>query len=147
LYVGVSSRLGAGLSATSNVRAAMARRDSARMDRDVEARDLVERLAVDHVAFAGSDARLKALSASLRNAEDISIAYQRQFLAGRKTWLDVMNAACEQAQTELLIADLRAQRVLTTWRLAVNAGHALRLREICPASERNPTSARREVRP
>ena len=147
LYVGVSSRLGAGLSATSNVRAAMARRDAARMDRDVEARDLGERLAVDHVAFAGSDARLQALSASLRNAEDISTAYQRQFLAGRKTWLDVMNAAREQAQTELLIADLRAQRVLTTWRLAVNAGYASRLREICPASERNPTFARREERP
>lgn len=147
LYVGVSSRLGAGLSATSNVRAAMARRDAARMDRDAEARDVAERLAVDHVAFAGSGARLAALSDSLRNAEDISTAYQRQFLAGRKTWLDVMNAAREQAQTELLIADLRAQRVLTTWRLAVNAGYVSRLREICPASERNPLSARMEASP
>jgi adhesin transport system outer membrane protein len=137
LYVGVSSSLGAGLSGASNVRSAIARRDALRMERDVEARDLVERVTVDQLTFDHSHARLSALTDSLQNAEAISSAYQRQFLAGRRTWLDVMNAAREQSQTEVLIADLRAQRVLTTWRLAVNAGYVSRLADTCLASGRD----------
>jgi adhesin transport system outer membrane protein len=48
----------------------------------------------------------------------VSESYDRQFLAGRKTWLDVMNAARELAQTETLIADLLSTQVVASWRLS-----------------------------
>jgi adhesin transport system outer membrane protein len=52
----------------------------------------------------------------------VSGSYERQFLAGRKSWLDVMNAARELAQTETQLADLVSTQVLVTWRLVLNTG-------------------------
>lgn len=48
----------------------------------------------------------------------MTLSYDRQFLAGRKSWLDVMNAAHERAQTESPRADLQSTQVVVTWRLA-----------------------------
>ena len=61
---------------------------------------------------------LAATNASLQATEEVSASYDRQFLAGRKSWLDVMNAARELAQTESQWADLKATQVVLTWRLA-----------------------------
>jgi outer membrane protein, adhesin transport system len=60
---------------------------------------------------------MASIQASLRAAEDVSASYDRQFLAGRKSWLDVMNAARELAQTETQLADLQSTQVVVTWRL------------------------------
>lgn len=46
-------------------------------------------------------------------------SYDRQFLAGRKSCLDVMNAARELAQTESQLADLQSTQVVVTWRLTI----------------------------
>jgi outer membrane protein, adhesin transport system len=62
--------------------------------------------------------RLASIQASLKAAADVSASYDRQFLAGRKSWLDVMNAARELAQTETQLADLQSTQVVVTWRLA-----------------------------
>jgi adhesin transport system outer membrane protein len=50
----------------------------------------------------------------------VSDSYDRQFLAGRKTWLDVMNAARERIQTQIQIADSQATELVTSWRLLIN---------------------------
>ena len=46
-------------------------------------------------------------------------AWDRQFLAGRKSWLDVMNAARELMQSEMELADARVNRQSLQWRLAL----------------------------
>ena len=65
-----------------------------------------------------------ALQASLQSADRLSRAWNRQFVAGRKTWLDVMNAAREAVQIETQIADAQASQLLLSWRLAIT-GHGL----------------------
>jgi adhesin transport system outer membrane protein len=40
-------------------------------------------------------------------------------LAGRKSWVEVMNSARELAQAETDLADLLTARVLLSWRLAL----------------------------
>jgi adhesin transport system outer membrane protein len=64
--------------------------------------------------------RLESLKASLAVAAQVSDSYDRQFLAGRKTWLDVMNAARELIQTQVQIADSRATELVTSWRLVIH---------------------------
>jgi hypothetical protein len=59
------------------------------------------------------------LAASLESSDDIARAWNRQFIAGRKTWQDVMNAVREQAQLEAQIADVKASQLLLSWRLAI----------------------------
>jgi len=39
-------------------------------------------------------------------------------LAGRRSWVEVMNTARELSQAELELADLKAAKVLSYWRLS-----------------------------
>lgn len=117
LFVGVSSRLGAGLSGLSNVAAARGQLEAAAAEVQVQTRALYEQVLADHALAVSSELRLASVRASLRSAQSVSESYDRQFLAGRKTWLDVMNAARELAQTESLMADLLSTQVVASWRL------------------------------
>ena len=81
-------------------------------------RTVSEQVLSDYALAVSTVSRLASIQASLRAAADVSTSYDRQFLAGRKSWLDVMNAARELAQTETQLADLQATQVVVTWRLA-----------------------------
>jgi adhesin transport system outer membrane protein len=118
LFLGVSSRLGAGLSGLSNVAAARGQLEAALAEVQVQTRNLNEQVLADHAQFMATERRLSSVQASLRSAQSVSESFDRQFLAGRKTWLDVMNAARELAQTEALVADLLATQVVVSWRLS-----------------------------
>jgi adhesin transport system outer membrane protein len=117
-FVGVSSRLGAGLSGLSNVAAARSQLEAALAEVQVQTRNLIEQVLADHAQFMATERRLASVQASLRSAQSVSESFDRQFLAGRKTWLDVMNAARELAQTEAQIADLLSTQVVVSWRLS-----------------------------
>jgi adhesin transport system outer membrane protein len=119
IFIGVSSQFGPGLSTFSNIRGARARHDAALLDVDAQHRNVSEQVMADYALATESEARLQALQASLDAAGDVSKSYDRQFLAGRKSWLDVMNAARELAQLETQIADIRSSQVVATWRLAL----------------------------
>ena len=58
--------------------------------------------------------RLAALMTYLESSDNIARAWNRQFIAGHKTWLDVMNAVREQSQLEGQIADAKASQMLLT---------------------------------
>lgn len=119
IFIGVSSQFGAGLSTLSAISGARAQYDAALADVDAQNRNISEQVMADYALATESGARLQALEASLSAAGDVAGSYDRQFLAGRKSWLDVMNAARELAQTESQIADVRATQVVATWRLAI----------------------------
>ena len=117
LFIGLSTRFGAGLSALSNVEAARTQLEAALIEVEVQSRAVSEQVLSDHALVVSSGSRLDSIRASLRSAEEVSSSYDRQFLAGRKSWLDVMNAARELAQTETQIADLLSTQVVVSWRL------------------------------
>jgi hypothetical protein len=121
LFVGVTSHFGAGLSSLSQVSGAQARLDAALAEVDSARLSLGEQVLADYAQAAVGRARLASLIASLESSDDIARAWGRQFIAGRKTWLDVMNAAREQAQLEAQIADARSSQLLLTWRLGIIA--------------------------
>lgn len=121
VFVGVTSRLGAGLSSASNVQAARTQYEAALAEIDVQSRLVADQVSADQALAASADSRMASVRASLVSAKELSDSYDRQFLAGRKSWLDVMNAARELAQTETLLADLLSTQVVVTWRLALSA--------------------------
>jgi outer membrane protein, adhesin transport system len=118
-FVGFSSRLGAGLSSLTQVSGAQARLDAALADIDSTRLSLGEQIQADYAQAQAAQARLLALQASLESADAITRAWSRQFVAGRKTWADVMNAVRELAQLEAQIADAQASQLLLSWRLAI----------------------------
>jgi adhesin transport system outer membrane protein len=89
-------------------------------------------VSADQALAASADSRMASVQASLVSAKELSESYDRQFLAGRKSWLDVMNAARELAQTETLLADLISTQVIVTWRLALTAGGTEAVTQVAP---------------
>jgi adhesin transport system outer membrane protein len=121
LFVGVTSRLGAGLSSASNAQAARTQYEAALAEIEVQSRLVADQVSADKALAASASSRMSSVIASLGSAKELSESYDRQFLAGRKSWLDVMNAARELAQTETLLADLLSTQVIVTWRLDLSA--------------------------
>ena len=117
LFIGLSSRFGAGLSTLSNIEAAQTQYAAALSEIEVQSRTLTEQVLTDHAQALALTSRLQSMQTSLNSAEDVAASYDRQFLAGRKSWLDVMNAARELAQIEAQLADLQAMQVVVSWRL------------------------------
>lgn len=122
LMVVLEVQPGAGLSAASGVSAARAREEAARQSRDTALRDLSERISVDWNEFQSAQGRLQnALKARLASA-GVSESYARQYTAGRKGWLDVLNAVREATQSEYSVADANAQLFGATLRLRLTTG-------------------------
>lgn len=120
-FFGVSTRFGAGLSALSGVDVARSRYEASLADIDGARVALTDQVYADQLQVESGNGRLLALNASLSLAEATSQAWDRQFLAGQKSWLDVMNAVREVAQVETQIADVNSAQLLMTWRLVLFA--------------------------
>ena len=118
LFVGLNSRFGAGLSTLSNIEAARTQYAAALTEIEAQSRTVSEQVLSDYAQAVSTASRTVSIQLSLKAAADVSTSYDRQFLAGRKSWLDVMNAARELAQTETQLADLQSTQVVVTWRLA-----------------------------
>lgn len=119
VFVSLSTRFGAGLSGSADVSGARARYQSSLADIDSTRISIGEQVVSDYLLAQSGQRRLFLLISSLKSSEFISEAWGRQFLAGRKTWLDVMNAARELAQVEAQIAEIQANQLVLTWRLSL----------------------------
>lgn len=113
---------GAGLSAKSGVDAALARREAARMAREVAERDIRERLALDWNEWLAARLRLENSNQARAMSAEVSESYARQYTAGRKTWIDVLNAVRETTQSELAVDDAQAQMLAASLRLRALTG-------------------------
>ena len=49
-------------------------------------------------------------------------SFARQFVIGRKSWLEVLNAVRESTQAQLAVADARAQQLAAALRLQLLTG-------------------------
>lgn len=113
---------GAGLSASAGVSAAIARREAARMNRAAAERDTRERVALDWNEWLAARSRLENAHQARAMSAEVFQSYARQYTAGRKTWIDVMNAVREATLSELAADDARAQMLAASLRLRALSG-------------------------
>lgn len=117
----VSVQPGAGFSALSAINAARARRDAALEARRNAQLELEQALDIDFADYASAQDRLEVANVLLRSTQDVADSYARQFVAGRKNWLDVLNAVREAISARLSIHDALAQQGQSWWRLRLRA--------------------------
>jgi len=119
IMVVLEAQPGAGLSAFAGVDSARARRDAAEQDRRSSQRDL-QRLIADTWQDLEVARRQLGLATSARtSAAEVAESYKRQYIIGRKSWLDVLNVVRESTQSELAVADAKAQVALASLRIAL----------------------------
>jgi len=113
---------GAGLSAKSSVDAALARREATRLAAEVTQRDVRQQIALDWNDWTAARSRLDNAEQVRTTSAEVSESYARQYTAGRKTWLDVLNAVREATQAELALVDVKSQMQAAVLRLKAQTG-------------------------
>lgn len=113
----VSYSPGGGLSSVASASAAFARAKAATHQVDVARRELIDRLNADYNEYEFALLKQESLQRAVNLSGDISASYDRQYLVGRKSWVDLMNAVREQAQTKVQLADAEGSLVGASRRL------------------------------
>jgi adhesin transport system outer membrane protein len=123
---------GAGLSAVSGVDAAIAIREAARMARVAAERDTRERVTLDWNEWVAARQRMENANQSSDMSTEVFESYTRQYVIGRKTWNDVLNAVREVTLSQFALEDARAQTIAAGLRLKAQTGTLTRLEQSKP---------------
>lgn len=118
-FIGVQSKLGAGLSVLSAVDSAKLKYQASLSDIENAKRTLTQQVLTEWTNAKQLDTRLLVLKQALLSGEKIVDGYDRQFISGKKSWLDVMNAARELAQTENQLAEATGGLTMSSWKLSL----------------------------
>ena len=121
LFLNMTSKLGAGLSSFSAIEEATIRRNAVRSKLTQSELKLRKKVRSDYALLQSFLISVEALENSLKTAVEVSDSYNRQFLVGRKSWLDVMNTARDLVSTETQLVDAQSANVLVSWRLYITA--------------------------
>ena len=124
-YVGLRYTPGAGFANFAEESAlasrALALEESANAAR-IEARQSLD---LDRDNLRDSSQRAQSLDAAVQGAQRVLESYQRQFTAGRKSWIDLMNAVRELAQNAYSLADANASQASALYRLQLRVNPEL----------------------
>ena len=110
---------GGGLSSIATASAAMDRARAATLQVEASKRELTDRLNAEYNEYEFSLMKKENLQRSSNLAGDISASYDRQYMAGRKRWVDLMNAVRERAQNLVQLADSEGSLIGSSRRLLV----------------------------
>ena len=116
---------GAGLSASANINAAEERVRVLRENLDAARRDLTETIAADYEDYLASSDRKQSNERTIKASAEVLASYDRLFVAGKRNWLDVINATRELIQAQTALADADAQQNAARARLRLHTGEML----------------------
>jgi adhesin transport system outer membrane protein len=110
---------GGGLSSFAATSAARERARSAAIQSETVKRDLIDKLNYEYNEYEFALLKKESLQRAVTLSGDVSASYDRQYLVGRKNWLDLMNAVRESAQTKIQLADAEGSLIGASRRLLV----------------------------
>ena len=120
--LGLSYAPGAGFSNLALARASQAQVDSLVQSQEASRRSVIENIQVQYQQFVSAKDRETSLVAAVAGAQIVVNSYRRQFIAGRKSWLEVLNAVREQNDYQVQLAQTRADMLGAFHRLQVDFG-------------------------
>ena len=121
IFVGLTASTGAGLSLPYQLAALESKRNATQQDIDAAQRSVIESTQTDYLNANARQSKATDLRFNLDSAQEIQTAWERQFLNGKKTWIDVMNAARENTQAELAVIENEMAFLQSYWRLKIQA--------------------------
>lgn len=120
--VGVQYMFGGQASARRDAAAAVSRAEGLRETQEAQRRFIAENIQSEWQTLLFSRDRGDALAIALDGARMVKESYARQFIAGRKSWLEVLNALREVETNELQLSDARVATMASAYRLKIQTG-------------------------
>ena len=120
--VGLSYDPGAGLSNLALAKASESRVNSLVQSKEASRRLVLETIQTQYQQFASAKDQERSLIAAVAGAQIVVSSYRRQFIAGRKSWLEVLNAVREHSQYQAQLVDTRASIIAAYYKLQVDFG-------------------------
>lgn len=119
---GLQYSLGSGLSSFSRVGAARAQAEGAQLSLDAAKEDVRSAVLTDLETRDAALHLVKSLRLNLLIQEETFGSYNRLFLAGRRSWFDVLNVVREVTENERALADAEVQYLISDYRLQLQTG-------------------------
>lgn len=120
--IGLTYDPGAGFSNLALARASQAQVNSLVQSQEASHRQMIEEIQVQYQQFASAKDRETSLIAAAAGAQIVVNSYRRQFIAGRKSWLEVLNAVREQNDYQVQLAQARTDMLGAFYKLQVDFG-------------------------
>lgn len=120
--VGLSYDPGAGLSNLALARASTARVGGLIESKEASRRAVLEDIQTQYQQFISAQDQERSLVAAVAGAQIVVSSYRRQFIAGRKSWLEVLNAVREHSQYQVQLVETRASIIGAYHQLQVDFG-------------------------
>ena len=121
VFVGLSASTGAGLGLAYQLAALQNKHDGALQEIVAARRNLLEAIQSDFLNVNARQSKSEMLLLNLESSQEIQSAWERQFINGKKTWIDVMNAARETSQAELAVIENEMSWMQSFGRLRIQA--------------------------
>lgn len=121
-YLGIRYSSGAGFMGQVEAQAMSTRLQSAQQAQEAVRQELIQQLNADKEEFINSRERITAMAQTVRGAEVVLESYMRQFQAGRKNWMDLLNVQRELVQNQFALAETQASLLGALLRLQIRTG-------------------------
>ena len=120
--LGLNYEPGAGFSTMALSRASQARVKGLEQSQEAAKRSVLEEIQTQYQQFASAKDQETSLIAAVAGAQIVVDSYRRQFIAGRKTWLEVLNAVREKASYQQQLLQVQSQIIGAFYKLQVDLG-------------------------
>lgn len=118
----VQYNTGAGLSNYLNEKALRVKADSLEQKKAVLSQQIADQIHQQQYSFLTAQGRIKTLEAAMYSSRLVQESYQRQFIAGRRSWLELMNATREIEQTSYDLSSARSSLINSYYQLLLLSG-------------------------
>ncbi len=119
-YLGFQYQLTDGLSINARLSAAEGAIQNVQFQYDEVQRRLVQTIDDFHTAYTLSVNQIPALNNLVEVNAELIDSYRRQYSVGKKSWLDVVNAQREVAQSRMLLIDAQANACLNALQIELS---------------------------
>ena len=121
-YLALNYQLGGGLSAFSSIREAEERRNAAEAARETRRKEIEDKVRTDWHLRRSALAEREIFAELAASTREVYESFVRQFAAGRKTWLEVLNSRREATQARYSLTDAEWNGFLAGKRIDILVG-------------------------
>ena len=113
---------GAGFSSVARSAADAQRLEGLQLATESAAQDVQEQLRIEWESLRRDIDRQGVQRQAIGSAREVLESYERQFVAGRKSWLDVLNALRDLTQSDIRLTQAQASATAGLYRLRLRSG-------------------------